>query len=83
VPDCPDIIDIVVEIIDGQIYVTHTVPNNISCAVMVCDYDTAEKVSIEAALAHKAEVQQGGLALSSVLGNWEEYLAERAVPILP
>jgi hypothetical protein len=77
----PDFIDIIVELVDGQVYVTTNIPNDTPFHVDVLDYDTAEKVSVEAAQEHKAEVAQGSGAVESCWQAWHEYLHERAVPL--
>lgn len=81
--DYPDVIDIVIEIIDGQLYVSTDIPNDTHVALTVYDYDTAEHVSLEAAKEHTVDWANGAGAVAAAHQAWHEYVCEREVPLVP
>lgn len=78
--DGKTMVEVVVEIIDGQIYLSHNIDADY-IYVTVYDYDTAEKVSVEDARAHTAEVSEGRSAIDGAHKAWAEYEHERSMPL--
>ena len=81
----PDFIDLVVEVIDGDVYVTTNLPEDIPIDLTLYDYDTAETVGMEEALTKRSEIEytHGPSAVMAAHQVWQEYLDERSVPLIP
>lgn len=81
----PDFIDIVVEIVDGDVYITTNIPNDVALDLTVYDYDLAERVSLEEAQAKTSDVEsaRGDGAIMACHHAWHDYVNERSIPLVP
>lgn len=81
--DYPEVVEIVVEISDGDVYVVNNIPNNVPVVVTLYDYDEAENRSLEEALSKTAEVASGPTAIDGSHRAFQDYVQERSLSIQP